>query len=326
MKRIRKLACLLAVFMLAVFLLSCAGTRDDAPQIAVIVKATDSDFWHAVRAGVESAAIEYNVKVTFEGPENEEDYEAQNRMIDAAVARGVDAIVLSAIDYDKTATAVKEAVRHGVQVITIDSNVNADQIRQFIGTDNYEAGVAAAKAAVRGSLTNGTPLRIGLVNYMTDTANGRRREEGFRDYVASLGNAEIVASVTADSNEVSATAGARQLLEQHPDINVLVGFNEWMTLGVGNAIRDMGKAGSVRGIGFDSNVISIGMLETGEMDALIVQNPFAIGYLGVRNAARLASGDDIGDRVIATSMTTVTKENLFDEDIQKIIFRFHGKE
>ena len=62
------------------------------------------------------------------------------------------------------------------------------------------------------------------------------------------------------------------------------------------------------------------------MDALIVQNPFAIGYLGVRNAARLALGNDIGDRVISTAMTTVTKENLFDADIQKILFRFTGKE
>ncbi len=326
MKRIRKIASLLAIFLFASLLLSCAGGRDATPQIAVIVKATDSDFWHAVRAGVDAAAIEYNVKVTFEGPENEEDYETQNRMIAEAVARGADVIVLSAIDYDKTAEAVKNAVRNGVRVITIDSNVNSEQVSQFIGTDNYEAGIAAAKAAVQEGFTEGLTIRIGLVNYMTDTANGRRREEGFRTYIASLNSAEIVASVTADSNEASATAGAKQLLEQYPDINVLVGFNEWMTLGVGNAIRDTGKADSVRGIGFDSNVISIGMLESGEMDALIVQNPFAIGYLGVRNAARLASGDDIGDKVIATSMTTVTKDNLFDEDIQKIIFRFTGKE
>ena len=325
-KRTRKIACLSALLLLAALLLSCAGSRDSTPQIAVIVKATDSDFWHAVRTGVESAAIEYNVSVTFEGPESEEDCATQNRMIADAVARGVDVIVLSAIDYDQTADAVKDAVRHGVKVITIDSNVNSDQVSQFIGTDNYQAGVAAAKAAVAVPPQSGGKIRIGLVNYMTDTANGRRREEGFRDHLATLDNAEIVASVTADSNEASETAGARQLLERYPGINVLVGFNEWMTLGVGNAIRDMGKAASVRGIGFDSNVISVGLLESGEMDALIVQNPFAIGYLGVRNAARLALGNDIGDRVISTAMTTVTKENLFDADIQKILFRFTGKE
>ncbi len=322
MKHTKRIALLLGVLLLALPLFACKSDSGDTRTVAVITKAVNSDFWHAVRNGVEAAAIEYNVSVTFEGPENEEDYEAQNRMIADAVTRRVDVIVLSAIDYDKTAAAVNDAVRHGVRVIAIDSSVNSELISQFIGTDNYEAGKAAARAAVDFTPKNGARIRIGLVNYMSDTANGRRREEGFRDHIAAIGNAEIVAAVTAESNAESATAAARQLLGQHPEINVLVGFNEWMTLGVGNAIQESGKGATVRGIGFDSNVLSVGLLETGEMDALVVQNPFAIGYLGVRNAARLASGDDIGDRTLSTAMTTVTKENLFDADIQKILFRF----
>lgn len=322
MKRIRTVACLLVIFLLALPLSSCAGNGNGTPKIAVIAKATTSDFWHAVRAGVEAAAIEYNASVTFDGPENEEDYEEQNRMIADAVARGVDVIVLSAIDYNQNAAAVKLAVQRGTKVIAIDSNVNSDLVTQFIGTDNYEAGVAAAKAAVASPTQDGAKIRIGLVNYMSDTANGQKREEGFRDHIASVGDAEIVASVTAESNAESATAGAKELLLAHPEVNVLVGFNEWMTLGVGNAIHELGKGELVAGIGFDSNVISVGMLESGEMDALIVQNPFAIGYLGVRNAARLAVGDSVGDARISTAMTTVTKENMFDSDIQKILFRF----
>ena len=96
-----------------------------------------------------------------------------------------------------------------------------------------------------------------------------------------------------------------------------------MTLGIGNAIHTLGCADRVRGVGFDSNIRSVGQLECGEMDALIVQNPFAIGYLGVRNAALLASGDDIGSAEIATDMTTVTQSNMFDADIQKILFRYN---
>ena len=65
------------------------------------------------------------------------------------------------------------------------------------------------------------------------------------------------------------------------------------------------------------------MLETGEMDALIVQNPFAIGYLGVEKAAALISGEISQSDDIYTDVTTVTKENLFDDDIQKILFRFN---
>lgn len=105
----------------------------------------------------------------------------------------------------------------------------------------------------------------------------------------------------------SATAAAVSLIKGYPEINVLVGFNEWMALGVGNAIKQLGVKDTVRGIGFDSNVISVGMIETGEMDALIVQNPFAIGYLGVKNAAVLASGGSISENTIYTAVTPVNK-------------------
>ncbi len=316
-------AALLALLRPCFPLAACRKSGETVTRIAVIAKAVDSDFWHAVKSGVEAAATEYNVSVTFEGPENEGDFEAQNRLIADAVQSGADVIVLSAIDYDKNAAAVDAAVRSGTKVIAIDSGVNSSLVSQFIGTDNDEAGVAAARAAVDFTPANGAKIRIGLVNYMTNTANGQRREEGFRTYIAGIANAEIVATVTAESNEESATACAEELLRAHPEINVLVGFNEWMTLGVGNAIHALGCGDRVRGVGFDSNTRSVGQLESGEMDALIVQNPFAIGYLGVRNAALLASGDDIGSAEIATDMTTVTQSNMFDADIQKILFRYN---
>ena len=82
---------------------SCSGGNNAEKKVAVIVKALNSDFWHSVKSGVDAAATEYNVDVTFWGPGSEEDYEAQNRLIDNAVRDGADAIVLSAIDYEKNA-------------------------------------------------------------------------------------------------------------------------------------------------------------------------------------------------------------------------------
>ena len=217
--------------------------------------------------------------------------------------------------------AVEYAVNSGVKVITIDSSIESENVSLFIGTDNVGAGKAAGEAAVSG-FSSDEKIYIGLVNYNADTDNGRQRETGFREYIKNVENAQIITMVTADSNAESATAAAASLIKGYPEINVLVGFNEWMTLGVGNAIKQLGVKDTVRGIGFDSNVISVGMIETGEMDTLIVQNPFAIGYLGVKNAAVLASGGSISEKTIYTAVTPVNKENLFDEDVQKIIFRF----
>lgn len=316
----KKIISLILAFSMAVCLCACTKT-DSKKYIAVITKAVNSDFWHNVNNGVLSAATEYNVTVTFEGPENEEDYNAQNALIEAAVKNGADAIVLSAIDYNNSVDTVNAAVREGVKVVTIDSDVNSDAVSLFIGTDNIAAGKEAGKAAVDGFSAD-SEIIIGLVNYNANTDNGNQREKGFREYIGTVSNARIAASVTAESNEESATAAAERLLRQNPRINVIVGFNEWMTLGVGNAVKNLGLSKKVRSVGFDSNLISVGMLETGEMDALIVQNPFAIGYLGVEKAAALISGESLPSGEIYTDVTRVTKENIFDNDIQKILFRF----
>ena len=316
----KKIVSLVLAFSMTVCLCACSKT-DSKEYIAVIAKAVNSDFWHNVNNGVLSAATEYNVTVTFEGPENEENYYAQNSLIENAVKNGADAIVLSAIDYNNSVATVNAAVREGVKVIAIDSDVNSDAVSLFIGTDNIAAGKEAGKAAVDGFSAD-SEIIIGLVNYNANTDNGNQREKGFREYIGTVSNARIAASVTAESNEKSATAAAEKLLKQNPRINVIVGFNEWMTLGVGNAVKNLGLSKKVRSVGFDSNLISVGMLETGEMDALIVQNPFAIGYLGVEKAAALISGESLPSSEIYTDVTTVTKENIFDNDIQKILFRF----
>ena len=313
---------LLLCFALTVGLFGCgADKRGDKVRIAVIVKSVDSDFWHAVKNGVDTAATEYNVEVTFEGPENEEDYITQNEMIARAAKSGADAIVLSAINYYQSAESVNQAARLGSKIVTIDSNVNSTNVSIFIGTDNIEAGKAAGKAATDGFYTN-SEIHIGLVNYYESTDNGMQREQGFRAYIENIPNARIVASVNVDSNTQSAEEAAVSLLREYPQINVLVGFNEYMTLGVGNAIKKLSLSEQVRGVGFDSNTVSVGMIETGEMDALIVQNPFAIGYLGVMNAAKLVAGEAVSGSAQYTEVTTVTRENLFDEDIQKILLRF----
>lgn len=311
---------LLFLMILSLIFTGGCSKQNKKHSIAVIVKATDSDFWQNVERGVNAAATEYNISLTYEGPKNEEDYLTQNEMINNAVQNGAEAIVLSAIDFYQSANAVAAAADAGVKIVVIDSGVNSKKINTFIGTDNYKAGQAAAAAAVesRGSTEN---MRIGIVNYDRNTDNGRRREAGFRDYIAGLPEVRVVETAYVDSNTTSAAAGAIALLHAHPEINVLVGFNEWMTLGIGSAVKQLGVADTVTAVGFDNNVVSVGMLETGEMDALIVQNPFAMGYLGVQSAAELIAGKSVSGN-IETSLTTVTRSNMFDEDNQKILFKF----
>lgn len=324
---IKKTLVAFAVVLSLVFCFAgCTGGNlsSKSKTVAVITKGSDSDFWNDVKDGAFSAATEYNIDITFEGPDSEEDYESQNKMIENAVSKNVGVIVLSAIDYEKNVPAVQKAIDKGIKVITVDSDVDANGKELFIGTDNVSAGKKAAEQAIE-LCKNKKAVNIGIVNYGENTENGKQRLKGFTDYIEKVKNAKVVASVNIESNAESAISGAKQLIEENKGINVLIGFNEWSTLGVGYAIKELNLKDEVFGIGFDSNVNCVGMLETGEIDTLIVQNPFSMGYLSVSKAAELLLGNAKTDGVIETDTYVVNRKNMFSPDVQKILFSFNNE-
>lgn len=287
--------------------------------VAVITKSTSSDFWKEVESGVVAAAAEYNLEFTFEGPENEEDYETQNLMIEEAVNDGAEVIVLSAVDYNANAEAVDAAIAKGVQVISIDSEVNSEGVAYTIGTDNYLAGYMAGEAALS---ADDEELYIGIVNYDVNSANGQEREEGFRDAVSADSRVVFMETINVLSTTEDAKEKTIEFLEENPEINVIATFNEWTSLGVGYAIEEMGLGRNTTVVAFDNNVVSVGMLEVGNVDALIVQNPFAMGYLGVEYAYNLINDIVVTGEGIDTETTLITRENMYDEVSQRILFSF----
>lgn len=322
---IKKATALLSLaFFLIAALFGCAKSADfdnKNNNIAIITKGSDSNFWNDMKNGAMSAANEYNVNITFEGPENEEDCEAQNKMIENAISSNAGVIILSAIDFEKNA-AVQKAIDSGIKVITVDSDVDVNGKELFIGTNNFEAGQKAAKQAVN-LCKEQKSINIGIVNYGANTENGKERLKGFSDYIDKIDNAKIVDTVNIESNKESATAGAEKLLKKYKQINVLIGFNEWSTIGVAYAIKELNLNDKVFGIGFDSNVNCVNMLESGEIDTLIVQNPFSMGYTSVSKASEILSGKKPQTSTIETDTYVVTRKNMFSPDIQKILFSFN---
>lgn len=288
-------------------------------RVAMIVKSTESAFFKSIFSGAGAAATEYNIALTTEGPESEEDYETQNEMIYRAVEDGADALVISAVDYTNNAGAVDWAAAKGIPVIVIDSDVNSSEVKFHIGTDNEEAGRMAARAALDG--TEGE-ICAGIVNFDENTANGQQREQGFREEMEKSGRVKELITINVASTTEEAREATKELILAHPEINLITTFNEWTSLGVGWAIRDLEKKDEISVVAFDSNVVSVGMLETGEVDALIVQNPYAMGYLGVEKAWEILSGRRVEGEKLDTETTIVTRENMFLEEYQKILFLF----
>ena len=109
-------------------------------------------------------------------------------MVQEAVAQGAEAIVFSAIDYENNAGAIEEAIRAGVRVVAIDSGVNADGVSTYIGTDNYAAGRQAAQAALDAMAED---VKVGIVNFDVNSANGQERERGAREAFEESGRAKL---------------------------------------------------------------------------------------------------------------------------------------
>lgn len=309
------------VLISALLLGGCGATAaTEQHTVALVAKSTQTEFWLSVFAGAEAAATEYNLKLTITGPETEEDYEAQNRMVADAVAAGAEALVFSAIDYENNASAIDDAARAGVKIVAIDSSVASEMVSTYIGTDNYAAGRMAAQAAlerVEGELT------VGIVNYDISSANGQEREHGAVDLLQESGRAEVAAVINTLAEAGQAKEDTEAMLAEHPEINVLLAFNEPTSVGAAEAVSALGLSESVFLVGFDSNVVTVDGLQEGSVDALVVQNPYAMGYLGVESAYKLLAGQgDSLDKTVDTSTQVVDRENTFTMDSQKALFAF----
>lgn len=320
-KAIRVWYLLVLLVMLGISAAGCGrkAQNNGKHNIAVIVKSTQSAFWKTVFAGAGAAATEYNLDIYFEGPRMEEDYESQNRMIETAVRDGAEVIIFSAVDFNANAKTINYAAGKGIKIIVIDSDVNSQEVSIRIGTDNYAAGELAGEAALA---DREEELYVGIVNYDINSANGQQREQGFRNRIGKEERVKEIHTINVVSTTEDAKEGTKRLLEEYPNTNVIVTFNEWTSLGVGWAIRELKRGEDIHVVAFDSNVISVGMLETGEVDALVVQSPYAMGYLAVEAANKLLNNQKPEQSRVDTQIRLVTRENMFEADCQRMLFNF----
>ncbi len=315
---------ILAVFLLfAVILLSACGSAEGRAaqyKIYLITKSTSTEFWRSVFAGANAARAEYNVNLTIRGPDTEENYAGQNMYIKEAIRNHADAIVFSAISYTENASAINEAAEAGIKIVVIDSDVNSSRVSARIGTDNIQAGRITAAAALD---TEEKHLAVGIVNFAQFSRNGEEREIGLREQLEKDSRVEEICTVNSLTDHDAARESAIKLLREHPEINILIGLNEPLGVGVAEASEQLNLKDRVRVISFDSNIRCIELLRSGDVSALIVQNPYAMGYLGVETAWKLLEGQSFRpDQLIDTATSIITRENMFTVEGQKALFSF----
>jgi ribose transport system substrate-binding protein len=277
-----------------------------------------------VHAGAIKAAIELQVDIRWVGPEKEDDRTQQIAVVDNQVLNQVSGIVLAPLDAMALRRPVRDAVNRNVPVIIIDSALyESEEIyTSFIATDNHKGGYIAGEKM--GEFLDGKG-KIVLLRYMEGSASTHNREQGFIEALQQFPEIQLVSD--------EQYAGATRALGQQASENLLIRFkdqqgdltvdgifcpNASSTYGMLQALRRHRLAGKVTFIGFDSDEPLVKGLEQGEIQGLVVQNPFMMGYLGVKNMLDHLQGKVVEKR-IDTGVTLVTAEDLKLPEIQDLI-------
>ena len=224
---------------------------------------------------------------------------------------------LSNKEHNTTAFIRAELAKSGIE--PVDLGLETGLVADIHGK-KPGAGRMVAQSALDGM--EGA-LCVGLINYEVNGANGRDREQGARDAFAESGRARITAAVSTHPNATSARADTLAMLRTHPEINVLIALSETTAVGAAQAVQQMQRADDLWLAAFDSNIETIDALQTGTVDALIVQNTYGMGYFGVESAYKLLAGQGSSvEKSNITATRTITRENMFAMDKQKALFPF----
>lgn len=307
---------LLVCVAFAVLLWNRTLSKQEPYEIVLIQKAMDdTDFWTSVYQGGEMAAQEYNAVLTAVGPEREQDVESQNQMILDAVARKPDAIVLAPCSSDETLPYARQIEEAGITLVLLDSTMEEETGKAVVATDNYELGYKMG-SYMKQFVEEDTV--IGIVGHVQGSSTATGREEGFRAGLGGSGD-QVAEIVFCDSDTERAYELTCGLLEKYPDMNMIVGLNEYSAVGAARAVKEQGLSDSIRMAGIDSSVEQIQLLEEGVYEALAIQKPFNMGYLGVETAVKLLEGEQV-ETYINSGSELITKENMYTEENQKLLF------
>jgi ribose transport system substrate-binding protein len=327
MKVSKKLWVILMAFTLAlsVFLGVCSAASDSSKpyDIAVIIKATNSDFWQYVLVGARNYMAENPtvVKITTDGPPAETDIDQQVSLLEQIIERQPDAIVISPSSTDALVAGIEKATKAGIPVITIDNLANTDVAVSHLATNNLKAGGQAADEFIRHlKLAGKEPKgKVGIISALAGAQVIQDRDEGFVTRMKEIAPDIVLLPIQyVDNDMIKAMDVATSQMDANPD---LVGFfadNNMTGDGVARAVIEKNRDKDLVVLAFDSDPEEIKGLESGAINALVLQDPYGMGYKGVDTAVKHLDGEKV-EKLVDTGITIVTKENMKDKEIQGLL-------
>ena len=320
---------LIRAFALAFCFLTGSASAATSYTIAVIPKGTTHEFWKSIHAGALKAEQELTgqglkVRLFWKGPLREDDRDQQIQVVENFTARRVSGIVLAPLDSQALVAPVVTAAQAGVPTVVIDSDLKSDKQVSFVATDNFKGGQMAGEFLAQQLGGTGNVI---LLRYQVGSASTESREAGFLDALKKSPGLKLISSDQhAGPTRETAYQASQNLLNRHgKEVNGIFCPNETATIAMTKALREIGRAGgTVKLVGFDSGTQSVIDLKNGDLQALVVQDPLKMGYLGVMTLVNHLQGKPIEKR-IDTGVTLITKANMAEPAMAALLAPPIGK-
>ena len=319
-KKMEKKRIAAALFLLILGAALYIGLRQEKDvKVIFVLKTQDNiDFWNSLVEGAQMAADEYGAEYEWMAPIQEKDVDRQKELIREAIEKAPDVIALAPVDEKQILPEAKKIKEAGITLVLIDSKLSEDIADCTVSTDNYEAGRELGEYAL--SICS-PEEKIGIVSHVKGSSTAKEREKGVQMVLEEDGR-EIVQTVYGESNYSIAYDETKKMLEAHPEITVIVGTNEYATVGAARLIKDMGLKGKVKIVGFDNSKEEIQMLESGVIEGLVIQRAFDMGYLGIKLGIETEKGEK-QEANVDSGCKLVTRETIYTKENQKLLFPVH---
>jgi ribose transport system substrate-binding protein len=283
--------------------------------IAVIPKGTTHIYWQSVKAGAEAAGKEFGYEIQWNGPERETDRERQIQIVEDFIVQKVDGVVLAPLDKDALVPSVEKLASLKIPCAIVDSGIATSNYVTFAATDNYQGGVLAARRM--GGILGGKG-NLMVLKYVPGSASTTDRENGFIDTIGKeFPNMKIVDSKYGQDTVETALQAAEDMLTRNKDVQGFYACNAPTAVGALQALQTQNRT-EIKMVGFDAEKALIDGLKAGRIDALIVQNPYKMGYEGVKAVVMAIQGKPV-EKKIDTGVAVVTKDALDKPEIKVLL-------
>lgn len=295
--------------------------------LALVQGVKGDPFYVTMEKGARAKAQELGVDLIVDGPA-QFDAVLQTPIVDALIARGINALIIAACDKQAMIAPLQRANDAGIKVISVDTFIGDGDYDKgpvkfpisYIGSDNTQGGKIAGDALIKAIGGKG---KIYIQNVKPGISTTDQREQGCKQAIDASGGAATLVGV--DYNGDSAAKAAEQtaaLLQRTPDLGGIFGCNLFSAEGAAQAVKNANKQGAIKIANFDAPEQAIKDLKDGIVDLVIAQKPGEMGSTAVDYAVKALKGDTGGlKKRVPTGYVVIDKNNVDTPEAQAAIYK-----